>query len=66
MDFVENFLLFPALQIFWKSVGFDKVTESLEVRTLFETQRRLDSGINTAGKQKAFDIRRSAWKANVI
>ena len=36
--FVANFVRFPAVQKFWKSVKIDKVAESLKVGTFFETQ----------------------------
>jgi len=34
----SNFICFPAMQTFGKSVRFDKVTESLKVGTFLETQ----------------------------
>ena len=33
MSFVANFIRFPAVRKFWKSVIFDKATESLNVGT---------------------------------
>jgi len=38
MGFLENFIRFPLVKKFWKSLRFDKVTDSQKVGTFFETQ----------------------------
>jgi len=38
MNFVANFIRFPAVQKFENRLRFDKVTESSKVGTFFETQ----------------------------
>ena len=38
MGFVANFIRFLACKIFDNQLTFDKVTESLKVGTIFETQ----------------------------
>jgi len=38
MGFAANFIRFPAVQNFEDWLRFDKVTESLKVRTFFETK----------------------------
>ena len=45
MDFVANFIRFPAMQKCENRLIFDEVTESIKVGTFFETQcsyRRVD------------------------
>ena len=45
MGFVANFMRFPAVQKFENRLRFDKVTETLKVRTFFETHCILDTAV---------------------
>jgi len=55
MSFIANVVRFPAVQRFWKSVKFDKVTDSSKVGTFSETQCSCGHGCNCLPSQCRYD-----------